>query len=277
MSRQKKHWTDRRMNKHNEKTEREIRKRRKKQLFTRKTTLSFPHSVPTHLQLLRLNFYTNRHHYHWITSKYTVLCSSTLCKCSKCKFLQSMSLQFILFVCNSLPILNLGSYRYLVTYYKLEFIRILTVDLQSSFLPFWMIFVCVLNFSSAFVCSSSFENHINFICFATCKYTRQNMSLTIPSKSNLLLNFFVNASTGWFFILNLMKRKDALFSPVFLLPINWINFRTVVLIENEIIQLHWFPMGIHASYTVNSELWNFSPTLFPHAVKKLLCFQYFVD
>lgn len=136
-------------------------------------------------------FYTNRRHYHWITSKYTVLFSSTLCKCSKCKFLRSMSLQFILFVCNSLPILNLGSYRYLVTYYKLEFIRILTVDLQSSSLPFRMIVVCVLNFSSAFVCSSSFENHINFICFATCKYTRQNMSLTVPSKSNHLLNFFL--------------------------------------------------------------------------------------
>lgn len=125
------------------------------------------------------------------TSKYTVLFSSTLCKCSKCKFLRSMSLQFILFVCNSLPILNLGSYRYLVTYYKLEFIRILTVDLQSSSLPFSMIFVCVLNFSLAFVCSSSFENHINFICFATCKYTRQNMSLTVPSKSNQPLIFFL--------------------------------------------------------------------------------------
>lgn len=176
MNRQNKHWIDRRMNKHNEKTEREIRRRKKINCLHEKQHYPFRIPCSRIYNCFDWIFYTNRRHYHWITSKYTVLFSSTLCKCSKCKFLRSMSLQFILFVCNSLPILNLGSYRYLVTYYKLEFIRILTVDLQSSSLPFRMIFVCVLNFSSAFVCSSSFENHIKFICFATCKYTRQNMS-----------------------------------------------------------------------------------------------------
>lgn len=37
------------------------RGKKEKQLFTRKTTLSFPYSVPTHLQLLQFNFYSNRH------------------------------------------------------------------------------------------------------------------------------------------------------------------------------------------------------------------------